>query len=88
MARHGLNGWDAQDAFDLSPRFFRRPGKEEADESGRWRVRPDRIKMIGPDAGGRLLTFVLEYPGQDGLSRVVTGWLADKKERAKYRQAR
>ena len=88
MARHGMSGWDAQDVFDGSPRFFRQPGKEEMDASGRWRMRPDRIKMVGPDAGSRMLTFVLEYPDSDGLSQVVTGWPADKKERARYGRAR
>ena len=88
MARHGVSGWNAQDVFHGDPRFFRQQGKEETDASGRWRIRPDRIKMVGPDAGGRLLTFGLEYPDSEGLSQIVTGWLADKKERVIYRQAR
>ena len=36
MARRDVTGWDAQDASDGSPRFFRQPGKERADASGRF----------------------------------------------------
>ena len=42
------------------------------------------ILMIGPDRGGRLLSFILELPGRDDVSHVVTGWESDQDERTRY----
>ena len=44
--------------------------------------------MVGLDNSGRLLTFVIEYPDSEGKCKIVTGWIADGEERAKYRQRR
>jgi len=42
--------------------------------------------MIGPDRRGDLITFVIEYPDLQGVSRIVSGWDASDHEAAQYDQ--
>ena len=81
LHRHRLNVDHAFAVRDWRPRFFRQP-------ASRRRNRPERLLMIGPDRGNRLLTFVLESPTPRNECHIVTGWPADKEERARYLQAR
>ena len=86
LARRGLRVEDAYNVLDGHPRFFRQKARTE--RSGETlRERPERLRMVGPDGSGRLLTFILEYPDPQGASHVVTGWHADRDELARYRQA-
>ncbi len=41
-----------------------------------------RHKIVGPDKGGRLLTFIVKFAGDDAV--VITGWPADSEERTLY----
>lgn len=50
--------------------------------------RPPRLRMVGPDRSGRVLTIIIEYPDSTGGSHVITGWPASKDEQARYEQAR
>lgn len=40
----------------------------------------DRVKMIGPTAGGRMLTFIITLPDGQGVARLITGWPSDNEE--------
>lgn len=42
--------------------------------------------MIGPDAGGRLLTIILDIPDQYRESHVVTAWMSTPGEQSRYHQ--
>lgn len=44
----------------------------------------DRVKIVGPDRGGRLLTFVVTRPDGQGRCLIVTGWPADAEEQTIY----
>ena len=88
LAAHGLDVGDALNVFDSSPRYFDQPPVPEVDRSGRRRMRPRRILMVGPAPGRPLLTFVLEYPDASGAAHVVSGWPANRDQRARYNQAR
>ena len=61
---------------------------EVLDES-RYKVFPDpghsdRVKMIGPDRSGRLLTIIIMRPEKEQSARIVTGWPSDAEESALY----
>lgn len=84
LARHGLDLIDALDVYDGSAKFFSQAAQDWVDELGRLRRQPERIKMIGPDASGRLLTIIVELPDVDGWSHIVTGYPAKRSDRALY----
>ena len=88
LAAHGLTIEDALDVARYAPELMRQKRKPVIRSDGSLYEQPARLKLIGPDAGGRLLTFIIEYPDVNQSSRIVTGWLADDEERAKYRQRR
>ena len=62
--------------------------RDEIAESGELRRRPARIQMVGPDRFGRLLTIILEHPDDDGIAHIVTGWVANKGQQTRYRNAK
>lgn len=86
LAGRGLRVEDAYGVLDGRLRFFRQRARLEGSSTG-LRERPARLRMIGPDRSGRMLTFILEQPDAAGASHIVTGWLADRDELARYRQA-
>lgn len=88
LARHGVTVGQAFDVVRGTPAFVDQQGRYEERPDGLLRWRRPRQKLIGPDRTGQLLTFVIEYPDEDGLSKIVTGWHADDEERAQYRQRR
>lgn len=87
LARHGLEPGDAAAvlASGLAKRF-RQPARRRRDPFRAATIQPERIKLIGPDRSGRLLTFILELPDGDGRAHIVTGWIADTEERSRYRK--
>lgn len=85
LAAHGLSIVRAQEVLWGRPRFKTQEEGREIDEFG-VRPRPKRLRMIGPDGSGRLLTIILELPDADGDAHVVTGWPAKPSERTRYRQ--
>ena len=63
---------DAYDVLEGPYKVFRNPGRD------------DRVKLVGRDRGGRLLTIIITKPDTEGVSHIVTGWLADLEEQALY----
>ena len=87
LARHGLTPADAVDVLEGgTAKRFRQPARRRRDPLGGRPIQPERIKLVGSDQSGRLLTFILELPDRDGRAHIVTGWIADTEERARYRQ--
>ena len=87
LASHGLSLDDAFDVFEDTPRFF--PQKRRAKEmrQGRIRYRPARIKMIGFNRAGDLCRIIIEYPDNELVSEVVTGYWATSDDWDKYEKA-
>ena len=84
--KHGLTIWDADDVWEGPAKYFDQDARvAEALASGP-HARPERVVMIGPDKGGRMLTFIPELPDSAGESHVVTGWIATRGERSRYHQ--
>jgi len=83
---HGLTMEDADDVWDGPAKYFSQPVRIRFDESGNEDVQPERVKMVGPDHRGRLLTFILETPDDERQSRVVTGWVSTPGEQTRYHQ--
>ena len=84
--RHGLQSADAEEVWLGPAKYFTQPARQHEDELGNIRNQPQRLLMIGPDHGGRLLTIVLELSDGNGYSRVVTGWHSSDSERTRYHQ--
>ena len=84
--KHGLRFDDAIAVWQGPAKYFDQPESIETDELGRFRRRPPRTLMIGPDEGLRWLTFILELPNRDEESHVVTGWPSTLGEQSRYHQ--
>ena len=84
--KHGLTFRDAIAVWRSPAKYFEQDEKLEFDESGQLRNRPERTVMIGPDASGRLLTFILALLDHDRKSHVVTGWPSTLREQPRYHQ--
>ena len=86
LRSHGLTLDDANDVWTGPAKYFPQPSRPRFDELGNEGVQPERVKMVGPDLRGRLLTFILEVPSHDQLSYVVTGWISTPGEQTRYHQ--
>ena len=84
LAAHGLDLDDALDVYHGSAKYFPQDAKDRLDDNARLVRQSERILMIGPNAGGRLLTFVFELPDTDRLCHVVTGYPSAQKDRTRY----
>ena len=84
--RHGLRFQDADDVWAGPAKYFNQAERLRADEDNWLHRQPRRLKMIGPNASGRLLTLILELPNADGYSHVVTGWPSSAGDRSRYNQ--
>ena len=84
LAAHGLYLEDALDVYDGPAKYFPQDAKDWLDDDGRLVRQPERMLMIGPDATGRLLTFVLELPDLHRVCHVVTGYPSANKDRTRY----
>lgn len=67
---HGLRDWQALQMLEESPKFTLQAN--------------GRIRAVGPDRGGGLITLILEYPDAAGRSELVTGWPSDNDEQTRY----
>ncbi len=81
-----LTIWDADDVWEGPAKYFNQDARTDWEPGSDLVERPERIVMIGPDRGGRLLTFILEPPDHHSESHVVTGWIATQGERSRYHQ--
>ena len=86
LARHGLNFLDALEVYDDPAKFFPQDAKSGLDDDGVWYNQPERIRMIGPNRFGHILVIIIELPGNEGTSHVVTGYPANRGQRSRYRQ--
>ena len=84
LVAHGTTVRDAVAVFENEPLFFDQDRRLEASAQGIFRVRPPRLRMLGPDDAGVVFTFILEQPDSRGRSRIVTGWIAGKDEAETY----
>ena len=87
LARHGLTMRHAEEVRSGQCIVRRQKRRLKFRPDGSLYEQPPRLKLIGPDRSGRLLTFVPEYPDQDGRSHVVTGWFAQNADRTRYRRS-
>jgi len=85
LAAHAMTPEDAEGTWDGQPKFFVQNRRWESQSGGGERWRPKRVLMIGPGPTGAMLTFVLEYPDEDGTMFLITGWPSDLAEQRKYR---
>ncbi len=88
LGRHGLTTDDAQDVFRIRPLLAWQKEEWQLGDDGLLRLRPRRVRMIGPDYSGRFLTFILEAPDDRRVSQIVSGWPATRRDIARYRRAR
>ena len=72
----GLSLDRAVEVLNGAPKFDAQPETNVPDESGRDRIQPERLIMIGRDRGGRMLTFVLEHPDPDRISQPAIDWIS------------
>ena len=70
--------------FRIAPYFVQQEERQVPAEPGWLRLQPPRIKMIGPDDSGRLLTVILDEPDADGYAVVVTAYPSGGGDRAEY----
>lgn len=85
LARHGLDTGQAEDVLlSGQAKRFRQPARPRHSGPSHGTSQPERIKMIGPDNTGRLLTIILEMPDADDRAHIVTGWTASRGERSRY----
>lgn len=86
LAAHELTVGDAFDVLHEEPQFYAQGAKPEISDSGFYRTRPARLRMVGPTRSDLMLTFILELPDRDGASHIVTGWESSAKEIETYGQ--
>lgn len=84
--KHGLMMRDADRVWEGPAKYFDQGTDLKMGEGAQLHERPDRVVMIGPDAGGRLLTVILELPNELGVSHVVTGWISTLAQQSRYHQ--
>lgn len=77
IARHQVTAIEVFQVLDGSPVFVRNKKQHQA-----------RLIMIGPTAGGRILSVPIAETPVDGLWRPATGWVSTEAEKARYRAMR
>lgn len=82
--RHRLDVSDAEEVWLGPAKYFEQAERQDIDNFGQPWIQPERVVMIGPDFSGRLLTFILTLPNENKVSRVVTGWPANRDEQTRY----
>ena len=80
LAAHEISVGDARAVFANAPLFFEQDSVPELTNAGFYQMRPRRLQMLGPDDQERVLMVILELPDHEGLSKIVTGWIAQKDE--------
>ena len=86
LAAHGLDFIDALAVYNGPAKFFPQSARQRRDALGSVHRQPARLRMIGPNASGRLLTIMLELPTSERVSHVVTGYPANAGQRTRYDQ--
>ena len=81
---HGLRPRHVKAVLRNIPLFVWQDEREVPAEPGWLRIQPRRIKMVGPDDSGRLLTAILEPPDHEGATVVVTAYPSSAGDRMAY----
>ena len=86
LADRGIAFADAEYAITHRPLLSWQSSRERPPEEGTG-TRPGRWVMIGQGEESDIITFVLDEPDADGVSAVVTGWVATADEMELYNQS-
>ena len=87
IAERGYGIEDAQAVLDSGPAWIWQQGRGEHDENfGRTRVRPNRWRLVGRGFAGVVLAVVIELPGDDGQSQVVSIYAASPRDQSRYHE--
>lgn len=78
---HGLSESAPDEVLSDEPRFL--PIGRQADPG-----RSERLRMIGRNNAGEMLSIIIEAPDGEGRSLVITGYPSGRRDRERYRQAR
>ncbi len=82
LAGHSLVLDDAYDTLTNKPKFF----PNRANRLRRRRGLRPRWMMIGPNAHGQMLTFIIEDPDDQRVAHLVTGWRSNAAQQSRYAQ--
>ena len=82
--RHGLIYLDAEEVWHGPAKYFTQDARTVVDEDAQFRHQEERVVMIGPTLGSRLLTFILSLPNEFGESVVITGWNSTPADQTRY----
>jgi len=85
---HGVTLDDAFDVEEFAPELFPQKARLILRANGALYQQPARLKMVGPNRGGRLVTLIIEYPDSKNFSTIVTGYWSSDAERGAYHQRR
>lgn len=88
LEAHRLNVDLALEVARNRPELFRQKSLKVLRPDSSIYDQPDRLRMVGPDRSGRLLTFILELPDRTSHSHIVTGWYSSDRDTRMYRQRR
>ena len=87
IAARGYTLEDAQAVLDSRPVWIWQQGRGEYDEHlGRARVRSGRWRLVGRGFFGVVLSVVIELPGSDGKSQIVSIYEASPRDQSRYHQ--
>lgn len=87
IAERGYGIEDAQAVLDSGPAWIWQRGRGDYDENlGRPRIRPNRWRLVGRGFAGVVLAVVIELPGDDGQSQVVSIYEASPTDRSRYHE--
>lgn len=88
LNRHGVDADEPVRVLRGNPLIRPQASSYVLEDSGQWRWRPRRLKMIGPVGPDRFLTIILELPDDEGRAIVVTGYPSSMDDLAEYRRSR
>ena len=74
MAAHGIHVDDLRAVYRDDPARIPQKPKVEWREGRGHRIRPRRLRVVGRDARGRLLTLIIEGPDESGATSLVTAY--------------
>ena len=84
IGERGFTLADARAVHERRPLWRWQPARTYVDELGRLRTQPDRWRLIGRGLREEILSVVIELPGVDGESQVVTVYEASPRDQSEY----
>ena len=86
IAERGYRLEDAQMVWERSPLWVWQGSQLYRDESGRIRGQRPRWRMVGRGPGGVILSVIIELPGANGMSEVVSIYEASPTDQSRYHE--